>query len=919
MIFNIAGLVILLAGFGSIYVLAFVFPKSEWNPLYFIVLVWIGLDLLYRASFREFRFFDPDQGGHIFYVPLWVLGVALAVYSTLEHSKSKRSARNLQPDSALDRNETAAEPDPMPADSRPDAKPPRIPHARPAFPDRRLERKATRWSTRLNESHQRMIIGRHFYVVEGYPPEYWKQTESFGLTFCEIDCQSGERRELPTLSATGSWTTGQAIGVKGAIFADAGRYLARLGRRAKEWTVVAERSDATISGPPLAVEQSIVCAWVCSDASVLVSRTASKATAWSRPIPADSVEKLFGVEDRVYVLASAGDAAHNERRSAVYILGLDSLDLLRTETLPFTVRAAAMHDWSLYTAGDQSFRVLPPGAFETAGPRSVVDLRGHPGILRRYVFRDGELAGDYDTGERSLTTLLCQNARDLSTATLQPFAGHGAHDISIRPDGILVTSSDSYQCVVERLDNPAARLSGVACCPGEPVGAPVNLGSAMLWLVKDSSFEDLERAVKGHAKANTRYRLLSLGDTGKVQSFLFDWGETFQELLASGPELVVLAGQKRAIAVRATELGLEPTASPSAMPAARAQGGPRIDLWAYDHPDEFLSEILQNLVKDGEGFWTFPPEKRYEVLFALREHWVREIGLCLPVPGAAEDRTVTAGGLTQRFVDAGRFLLFEFIRENKHQVSIDGKVWPYVQSAFFRQVVSWCNREAPKRNEVLAKLPRLSNKWQTGAVSLFDDWRRYADLVGDLLDCNLLGGKWRSPLEDAIRRVWRSSLHPRKRHVFISYSHRDVEPARRLARGLEGRGVAVAFDGWQPETEVDERQVEMWIAENVISSNKVVYLISPNALASGWIRRECEWERRLLGLRETFDLPLLVALDDSVVLEGYPSDLVFDARGLLAVGDDEVLNAIAARISANSSVYSYPSSRSLPKGETPSA
>jgi hypothetical protein len=441
----------------------------------------------------------------------------------------------------------------------------------------------------------------------------------------------------------------------------------------------------------------------------------------------------------------------------------------------------------------------------------------------------------------------------------------------------------------------------------------------MLWLVKDSSFEDLERAVKGHVKANTRYRLLSLGDTGKVQSFLFDWGETFQELLASGPELVVLAGQKRAIAVRATELGLEPTASPSAMPAARAQGGPRIDLWAYDHPDEFLSEILQNLVKDGEGFWTFPPEKRYEVLFALREHWVREIGLCLPVPGAAEDRTVPAGGLTQRFVDAGRFLLFEFIRENKHQVSIDGKVWPYVQSAFFRQVVSWCNREAPKRNEVLAKLPRLSNKWQTGAVSLFDDWRRYADLVGDLLDCNLLGGKWRSPLEDAIRRVWRSSLHPRKRHVFISYSHRDVEPARRLARGLEGRGVAVAFDGWQPETEVDERQVEMWIAENVISSNKVVYLISPNALASGWIRRECEWERRLLGLRETFDLPLLVALDDSVVLEGYPSDLVFDARGLLAVGDDEVLNAIAARISANSSVFSYPSSRSLPKGETPSA
>jgi hypothetical protein len=116
-IFNIAGLVILLAGFGSIYVLAFLFPKSEWNPLYLIVLVWIGLDLLYRASFPEFRFFDPDQGGHIFYVPLWVLGVALAVYSILEKSKLKRRAMNRQADSDLDMKETAVEPDSRPAET----------------------------------------------------------------------------------------------------------------------------------------------------------------------------------------------------------------------------------------------------------------------------------------------------------------------------------------------------------------------------------------------------------------------------------------------------------------------------------------------------------------------------------------------------------------------------------------------------------------------------------------------------------------------------------------------------------------------------------------------------------------------------------------------------------------------------------
>jgi hypothetical protein len=92
-----------------------------------------------------------------------------------------------------------------------------------------------------------------------------------------------------------------------------------------------------------------------------------------------------------------------------------------------------------------------------------------------------------------------------------------------------------------------------------------------------------------------------------VESFVFDRGEAFDDLSAFSPELLVFAGPNRAIAVPATELSLEPTATRAAMPAVRAQGGPRIDLWAYDHSDEFLSEILQHLVRDAEGFWTFPP------------------------------------------------------------------------------------------------------------------------------------------------------------------------------------------------------------------------------------------------------------------------------------------------------------------------
>jgi hypothetical protein len=753
-----------------------------------------------------------------------------------------------------------------------------------------------------------MILGRHFYVVEDYPLEDTKETESFNRIFYEVDCQSGEQRELPAHSATESFNTGQAIEIKGAIFANAGKYLARLGRGAKQWKVVAERLDARISGLPITVGGSVVCAWVCPDKSVVVSRTSSNSTAWSSSLPADYVQNLVEAERRLYLVAHAGSGATGERRSTVYVLALDSLEILQARTLPFQAEASAIAEGILYSAGDQRFRVLPPGPLVKSGPRSVRDLNTHPGIVRTYVFGDGELAGDYDTGERGLDILLCQDVRDLSTVTLQPLAGYGPRNVSIFPDGVFVTSCDSYQCTVERLDNPAGRLSGVACCPGEPIGAPVAVGSAILWLVRDSSIQDLERAVRGHARPNTRYRLLSLSESGKVQSFLLDWGDVFEELLAFGSELIVLAGPKRAIAIPTTELGVEPAASRSPMPPARSHGGPRIDTWAYDHPDEFVAEILQKLVQDGEGFWSLPPEKRYQVLYALREHWVGEIVRNLPIPEAVNQGSgnVAARGLSQVLVEAGRFLLFEFIRENKHRVSIDDRVWPYVQSPFFRQIIAWCNREALQQEEVLAKLPRLSNKWQTGAISLLDDLRRYQDLAGDLLACNLLGGRWRSPLEDAIRRVWANRRHPRKRQVFISYSHRDAESARRLAQGLEDRRVPVAFDGWQPETEpVDERQVEMWIAENVISSNGVVYLLSSNALGSGWIQRECEWERRLLGFRESFDLPLLVALDTSVVPRGYPSHLVFDASGLLAGNDDELLNAIAGRISANSPTRGY--------------
>jgi hypothetical protein len=883
-IVNVPGLLILLAGFGLLFVVAALFPNARWNPTYAMALAWMGLDVLYRASFAEFHLLDPQQGGHIFYVPLWILGVAAAVAGRVEDVKQRRLRQHA---AAIELEQAQRDAPPSPPAGR---KPPPVPRTRPAVPDRALARRAARWSVKLEDSFARFTVGEKFYVVEGYPGDYWKRTEPFSLALSEIDSESGERSALPALTATGSFSTGQATGVNGTIFVNAGNRLVRLDRGAREWQTVAEREDGTISGPPLAMKRTVVCAWECSGGRLLVSRTTHAGTSWSDAIAGDNVLRLIGAGPRVYLFAHSGDAGKGERKTTVHEIALDRLKTVRSAPLPFAAGAVAMSEGTLYSAGSQQFRVLPPGPFEENRRRSIDELRGHPGIVKSYAFRDGELLGENDTGERAITTLLCQRAQDLSTMALQPVAGHTVHELMVGSRGVFVTCVDLYQCAIESLDSSAGRLARVTCCPGEPVGAPAAVGDALLWLVQDSSFEDLQQAVAGRAKPVTRYRLLSSDATGNVRSHAFDWGETFEEPAAAGSEVIVLAGRNRAIAVPVSALLLEVEAAPATMPAQSTRGGPRIDLWAYDHPDGFLAGILKNLVQDADRFWEYSPDQRYQILFALRDHWLRSVNQSVPAPGGDNN---AAGELSRVFVDAGRLLLFEFIRENKHQVSISARVWPYVHSVFFREVVSWCNRGALANDEVLGELPGLSLKWSNGAAQLFDDWRSYRDLARDLVTCGLLGGRWRDPLEDALRRVWASPRHPMKRDVFISYSHRDLDAARRLAEGLGKCGVAVAFDGWQPEAEADEREVEMWIAENVMSSDRMIYLVSSNALGSGWIRRECEWERRLLGLRDGFDLPLLIGLDSDAVPEGYPADLVFDGRGLRERGDTELMSAIA--------------------------
>lgn len=81
-----------------------------------------------------------------------------------------------------------------------------------------------------------------------------------------------------------------------------------------------------------------------------------------------------------------------------------------------------------------------------------------------------------------------------------------------------------------------------------------------------------------------------------------------------------------------------------------------------------------------------------------------------------------------------------------------------------------------------------------------------------------------------------------------------------------------------------------------MSSATVVYLLSRNAIGSAWVRRECDWERRLLGVRDPVELPLLVGLESSVLPEGYPTHRVFEASELPGGGAGLVLDAVVEEI-----------------------
>ncbi len=89
-------------------------------------------------------------------------------------------------------------------------------------------------------------------------------------------------------------------------------------------------------------------------------------------------------------------------------------------------------------------------------------------------------------------------------------------------------------------------------------------------------------------------------------------------------------------------------------------------------------------------------------------------------------------------------------------------------------------------------------------------------------------------------------------HLFISYSKRDIEFARRLRSALQDRGFAV----WMDEAKLVPS--ERWwptIEQNILSASGFIVIMSPNSRRSRWVEREI-----LVAEREDVDKPIFPVL-----------------------------------------------------------
>jgi hypothetical protein len=112
------------------------------------------------------------------------------------------------------------------------------------------------------------------------------------------------------------------------------------------------------------------------------------------------------------------------------------------------------------------------------------------------------------------------------------------------------------------------------------------------------------------------------------------------------------------------------------------------------------------------------------------------------------------------------------------------------------------------------------------------------------------------------------------------------------------RGLKVGLDRWEMAADTDDSSVETWIAETIMSSEARMFVISSEALSSGWVNREIEWELRLLGARRAMSLPFVLIADQNtpLSLEGYPRARVAQVADIEGRNGNAALDELAERI-----------------------
>lgn len=80
-IFNFIGAGILIAGIGVGYLVTFIFGQKAAVPAVISEgLVLMALDVLYRMKTGEGSLFHPRRGGHISFIPVWIIGLGFLAF-----------------------------------------------------------------------------------------------------------------------------------------------------------------------------------------------------------------------------------------------------------------------------------------------------------------------------------------------------------------------------------------------------------------------------------------------------------------------------------------------------------------------------------------------------------------------------------------------------------------------------------------------------------------------------------------------------------------------------------------------------------------------------------------------------------------------------------------------------------------------